>query len=118
MRVFLYPAILICLCANPGLAETGSLRGTVSHVRDGDTIEISGTAIRLQGIAAPALSESYGENTKHAMQELVRGQQVYCELTGEKSYDRWIGTCFLSDGTDLSAAIVAMGLARDCPRYS
>jgi endonuclease YncB( thermonuclease family) len=27
--------------------------GAVSHVRDGDTIEVAGRAIRLQGLAAP-----------------------------------------------------------------
>ena len=52
------------------------------------------------------------------MRGLVIGKQVHCELTGEMTYDRWVGTCFLPDGTNLSAAIISMGLARDCPRYS
>jgi hypothetical protein len=26
--------------------------------------------------------------------------------------------CYLDDGTDIGAAIITEGLARDCPRYS
>ena len=74
--------------------------------------------MRFDGVAAPELSEPYGEQAKLAMRGLVAGKQVRCDLTGKKTYDRWIGTCYLPDGENLSAAIIGMGLARDCPRYS
>jgi endonuclease YncB( thermonuclease family) len=52
------------------------------------------------------------------MQRLVAGKRLTCELTGEKTYDRQVGVCYLDDGTEIGAAIIAEGLARDCPRYS
>ena len=51
------------------------------------------------------------------MVELVFGKSVRCELNGKKSYDRFVGTCYLSD-RDIGAAVVAAGLALDCPRFS
>jgi len=44
--------------------------------------------------------------------------RLRCELTGEKTHDREVGACYLDDGTDIGAAIIAEGLARDCPRFS
>lgn len=38
---------------------------------------------------------------------------VRCE-----SYDPYIGVCFTPAGEDISAIMVARGVARDCPRYS
>lgn len=118
--------LLLELATSPGVARAGDppvgsasrISGAVTHVRDGDTIEVARVPVRFSGISAPELSEPYGQQSKNAMRGLVAGQQVTCDLTGRKTYDRWVGTCFLADGTDLSAAIVALGLARDCPRYS
>lgn len=33
------------------------------------------------------------------------------------THDRLVGACYL-DGSDIGAALIAAGLARDCPRYS
>ena len=52
------------------------------------------------------------------MQRIVAGQRLRCELTGEKTHDRKVGVCYLDDGTDIGAAIITEGLARDCPRFS
>jgi endonuclease YncB( thermonuclease family) len=90
-----------------------------SHkVRDGDTIVVSGVPIRLQGVAAPELNEKWGRASKQAMQRLVAGRRLTCELTGEKAHDRKVGICYLDDGADIGAALIAEGLARDCPRFS
>jgi hypothetical protein len=51
------------------------------------------------------------------MIELVRGQTVRCELDGTYTHDRCVTTCFLN-GRDIAEALVAQGLARDCPRFS
>lgn len=99
------------------LAETATLTGMVTKVRDGDTIEVAGTPIRLNGVSAPELDEALGVQSKQFMTELVMGKQVRCELTGEKSYDREIGVCYL-DGEDIGAKVIVQGLALDCPRFS
>lgn len=107
---------LLFLLTVPATAQD-TLTGTVTHVRDGDTIELAGVAIRLNGVAAPELDEPVGQEAKRYMHELVAGETVRCDLNGERSYDRVIGVCFL-DGQDIGASIINAGLARDCPRFS
>lgn len=107
---------LVALSAVSAAAQD-TLTGTVTHFRDGDTIEVDGTAIRLTGVAAPELGERHGREARRFMLRLVDGKTVRCELNGERSYDRRIGVCYFN-GQDIGAAIIAAGLARDCPRYS
>ena len=98
-------------------AEPSTLTGTVTHVRDGDTIEVGEVPIRLSGVAAPELDEPLGYASKRFMLDLVDGKEVRCELTGARTYDRLVGTCYL-DGEDIGIAVISEGLALDCPRYS
>ena len=91
--------------------------GYVTHVRDVDTIEVGNVAIRLNGLDGPELSTNIGQQAKRFMTELVLNRQVTCELTGERSYDRQIGVCFLN-GEDIGAIAVSNGYALDCRRYS
>ncbi len=98
-------------------ARRDTLVGAVTHVRDGNTIEVGEVAIRLNGIAAPALDAPGGRAAQKFLDQLVFGNTVTCDLSSVRSYDRRIGTCFL-DGKDIAEAIIAAGLARDCARYS
>ena len=114
---------VILMCAVPLMArvavsaEQAILTGTVTHVRDGDTIEIVEVPIRLSGVSAPELDEPLGKKSKNFMRELVEGSVVRCELNGQKTYDRFVGTCYLN-GKDIGILIIEAGLALDCPRYS
>ena len=99
------------------LAEPPLLSGTVTHVRDGDTIEVGKIPIRLNGVSAPELKELLGHQSKRFMKRLVEGKKVRCELDGRKTYDRYVGACFLN-GKNISISIIVSGLAIDCPRYS
>ena len=113
-------ALAACLVALPAVAE--EITGTVTHIRDGDTIEVDGTAIRLQGVAAPEMHEPGGHEARGYMVEMVLHQEVACDLTGERSHDLPIGVCQLLQkptvgGGDLGAMIISVGLARDCPRF-
>jgi micrococcal nuclease len=98
-------------------AEPAILTGTVTHVRDGDTIEVGKVPIRLNGVSAPELKEPLGKASKKFMRDLVLGKPVRCELNGKKTYDRLVGTCYLGD-IDIGVAVIKAGLALDCPRYS
>ena len=110
--------ILMFLHLPTAATSNGSqVMGYVTHVRDVDTIEIGNVAIRLNGLDGPELSTSIGQQAKRFMTELVLNQQVTCELTGERSYDRQIGVCFLN-GEDIGAIAVSNGYALDCRRYS
>ena len=82
------------------LASSNStiLSGTVTHVRDGDTIEVNGVAVRLSALDCPENNTRQGKQaTKIA--KLFDGSQAMCELTGAKSYDRLVGYCTVG-GTD------------------
>lgn len=108
--------IIIFLLGTPAVAQA-TLTGAVTHVRNGDTIEIADIPIRLNGIAAPELEDPQGPAARDFMKNLVAGKIVSCELDGERSYDRVIGVCYL-DGQDIGALIINAGLARDCPKFS
>ena len=94
------------------------IKGQVTHVRDADTIEVRGVPIRFDGVDAPELDEPGGIEGKKWMVRNYSGKMVRCVLTGAKTYDRWVGTCYGSKGENISAGVIAAGLARDCPRYS
>ena len=98
-------------------ASGADLTDTVNHVRDGDTIEVGGLAIRLQGLHAPETDDPGGAEASAFMSNLVLGRDLDCDLTGERSHDRLIGVCYL-DGRDIAAELIGAGLARDCPRFS
>ena len=66
------------ITASTAFAMERFVNGYVTHVRDGDTIEVAGVPIRFDGVAAPELSEPYGEQAKLAMRGLVAGHQVRC----------------------------------------
>jgi len=111
--------------ASPRLAST--LQGYARAV-DGDTIELSGTRIRLHGIDAPesaqtcltgTLAYRCGERATLALIDLVRGQIVRCEPTGLDQYHRTIARCTIgSGGVDINARLVREGLAVAYRRYS
>ncbi|SMP10292.1 thermonuclease family protein [Shimia sagamensis] len=87
------------------------------QVRDADTIVWDGTPVRFQGVDAPELKTRAGKDAKRWTVNYLRGKKVSCDLTGERSYDRYIGVCY-ADGKDIGAAVIAAGHALDCARYS
>ena len=101
---------------NIAVAQTRTLQGS-AFVIDGDTIIVENLKIRLNGLAAPELDETGGQDAKQAMQILLKNQMVRCSLSGKKSYQRYIGTCWIG-ARDIAALLIMKGKARDCPRYS
>lgn len=87
-------------------------------VTDGDTIVINKTQIRLYGIDAPEIDHPFGQKAKWAMVKLCKGHNVKATVTDVDHYGRAVAHCTLSDGRDLSAELVKMGLAIDWPKYS
>jgi endonuclease YncB( thermonuclease family) len=53
-------------------------------------------AIRLQGIAAPEWGEPGSAEATEAIETLVLGKEVRCELTGKQTYDRCVAVCYLN----------------------
>ncbi len=98
------------------LIATAATAGSV-QVRDADTIVVDGTPVRLQGVDAPELGTQAGRDAKRWMVNHLRGKAVECKLTGERTYDRYVGVCYVN-GHDIGAAVIAAGYALDCARYS
>lgn len=86
-------------------------------VRDADTIVVDGTPVRLNGVDAPELGTSAGRDAMRWMINYLQGKDVECELNGERTYDRYVGICYV-DGEDIGAAVIAASHALDCARYS
>jgi endonuclease YncB( thermonuclease family) len=97
MRIKAIAGALAIAAAWPsGQAAAEDLQGTVTHLRDGDTIEVANVPIRLNGRHAPELDESGGKQAATFMRTLVLHKTVACSLTGGKTYDRFVGTCWLA----------------------
>lgn len=87
-------------------ATAGNVAGRVTHVRDGDTIEIGRTAIRLASLDCAEKGTVAGDAATRRMKQIVRGQSLTCSLAGRKSYDREVGRCKLSDGRDIGQIMI------------
>lgn len=108
--------VVLGFLSDPALADR-TIEGRVTVVRDVDTIVVAGTPVRLNGVDGPETSTRVGREARAFMDRLVRGQTVTCQLNGDRTYDRWVGTCYLG-GQDIAATAVANGYALDCARYS
>ncbi len=98
-----------------GPEEGGQLEGVVTHVRDGDTVELGDVAVRIANLDCAERDTAEGQAASVRMRELVAGREVTCELEGRRSYDREVGTCALaSSGEDLGETLIAEGT---CERW-
>lgn len=100
-------------------ALTGSVR-----VADGDSLELGGERIRLEGIDAPELRQSCGapdggpadaawpcgEKARQALKRLVSAGEVSCRPVDEDRYGRAVAIC-TAGGRDVGAAMVEEGWA-------
>jgi endonuclease YncB( thermonuclease family) len=94
-----------------------------ARVIDGDTLDMGGTKLRLEGISAPEMNERGGLDAKSALEQYIGGWEVSCQRTGRRSYERWVAVCFFGRGNprhgqDVAQQMVADGFALPCPRYS
>lgn len=64
--------IISAICTSLALPlSAGSL-----HVRDADTIVVSGTPVRLNGVDAPELGTRAGQDAKRWMVNYLRGKSI------------------------------------------
>jgi endonuclease YncB( thermonuclease family) len=98
----------------------GQLVGTVTRVVDGDTFWIStaGTSIRVWGLDAPETNQPGGARATAALTQLIAGQTLSCRQRDIDRYGRIVGQCFLPDGRDITAAMIASGTATEYCRFS
>jgi endonuclease YncB( thermonuclease family) len=85
------------------------LEGTAQAV-DGDEIRVGDSMIRLYGIAAPEMSSPFGPEARVALDELVGGQRVNCQVFGKTPQGDALGQC-LAGTADPAETLLAQGLA-------
>lgn len=97
-----------------------------SSVIDGDTLEIHGTRIRLEGIDAPESRQRCGSQGQEwpcgrqaalALSNWINDRPVSCQRRGTDRYQRVIGRCFVNN-EDLQGWMVSNGWALAYRRYS
>jgi endonuclease YncB( thermonuclease family) len=107
-------------------ANEGPVISGRAIVIDGDTIEIGGSRVRLEGIDAPEASQTCGSasgtwgcgaKATAELQSLVGERRIDCENAGHDKYGRVLGWCSL-DGRDINAEMVRSGYAWAFVRYS
>lgn len=108
-----------------GHAEDLTGRATVI---DGDTIEIHGQRVRLEGIDAPESSQTCrdrdagtevrcGQRASLWLADLIGASPVSCIDAGRDRYQRMLAHCAVN-GQDIGAAMVGAGWALAFIRYS
>ena len=91
------------------------LRGTITHIRDGDTFEVQGTPVRISALDCPENSTSSGQKATRFTKQF-KGKQAVCELTGAKTYDRVVGYCSI-EGKDFAQITVDNKFCKFWPKY-
>lgn len=112
--------LALCLLAAPAPALTG----TGSRIVDGDTLYLSdhyacpdyavrrhGCYVRLWGADTPERGQPGYRRATAYLRRLAHGRRLVCTVRG-RSGSRVVASCYLPDGTDLSCALIAAGLAR------
>ena len=96
-------------------------------VIDGDTIDIDGERVRLHGIDAPELGQSFwcrgrefdgGAMATAVLEALVAGVDLRCEPIERDCFGRLVAKCFSRGGIDVGRRLVASGWALAFRRYS
>jgi endonuclease YncB( thermonuclease family) len=118
------PAFIALVIA--GSAAAGPLIGT-PRIVDGDTVEISGTKIRLQGVDTPETDQvcftasgardACGVRARDALMARFGDKPWTCTITGTDRYSRSLGGC-TAGGEDVQRWLVREGLALSFVRYA
>ncbi len=123
--VFLFHLIFGVLISSVAAAKSDPIIGE-PRIIDGDTVEISGQKVRLHGIDAPESRQTCikggvewlcGKEAIKAIGAIVGRSEVACEVMDTDRYGRIVGRC-VTDGNDISEALVAQGLALAYRKYS
>lgn len=102
-----------------------------ARVVDGDTLDVGGTRLRLEGIDAPEAGQTCparyaggllgpwlcGRAASRVLERLVGRQHVSCQSQEADKYGRLIATCFVG-GRDINAEMVRRGFAWAFVKYS
>lgn len=116
-------AALLLIIPTPALAQ--DISGP-ARAADGDSLDLSGIAVRLHGIDAPELAQNCeragvswpcGKEAVNKLANLVGRGSVMCEQKDVDDYGRIVAACRVGS-VDLNQAMVDAGLAVALPHFS
>jgi endonuclease YncB( thermonuclease family) len=125
MRILMTAAAVVALFTGTGLQAQSGASG-LGHAKDGDSLMVGDTEVRLYGIDAPELHQTCqragyswacGEKARAHLSALVDGRPVRCEQIGTDQYERLLGRCTVGS-LDLNRAMVSLGYAVAYRHYS
>ena len=85
------------------------LEGT-AQVVDGDEIRVGDSVVRLYGIAAPEMSGRMGPEARLALDGMLSGQRVNCQVFGKTPQGDAVGQC-LAGAVDPAETLLGKGFA-------
>ena len=94
---------------------------------DGDTIIAAGERVRLHGLDAPELDQTFwcrgqqlacGAMALDALEALTAGGKLRCEIVERDRYGRHIAKCYSPNGIDIGRRLVSAAWALAYRRYS
>ena len=98
-----------------GSSDAAEFRARVSHVVDGDTVELRPEGrterVRLRGIDCPELKQPYGPQAKRAVAAMVTGVTVGVKTYGKEKNGLIIADLFLDGGRSVSRILLREGFA-------
>ena len=110
-------AVLLGMLFPVSLYAQAELTGPVTHVRDGDTIEVGDIAIRLNGLTCDERGTALGDRATAYLRLQIIDKVATCFLNGERTYDRLVGRCATEELGDIGAHLIAQQLCGRCTRH-
>ena len=116
----------LALVASPGAATAQSVVHGFGQSKDGDSLLVGSTEVRLYGIDAPEWGQSCtrggqswdcGAAASNALAKLVSGRSVMCWSMGVDDFGRTLARC-TSNGVDVNQRMVAQGHAVAFRKYA
>lgn len=106
--------------AAPATPSRFDFAGQVTRVVDGDTFWINSQSsrVRVWGLDAPEIGRTGGSTATAQLAGLVSGRSVQCRMRDVDRYGRVVGQCWLPDGRDIAATMIASGTAREYCHFS
>ena len=99
------------------VSAQAELTGQITHVQDGDTIEVGNIAIRLNGLTCDERGTALGDRATAYLMSQVLGKTATCSFNGERTYDRLVGRCTTEELGDIGAHLITQQLCGRCERY-
>ena len=107
--------------AQQATGTTGErFRGRITRIVDGDTFWMDSAPVRIRvwALDAPEIGQPGGDAATEAMRQLTADRELECLTRDIDRFGRIVAQCWLPDGRDITAAMIASGTAREFCRFS